>query len=97
MEKCTSGYPEACTCKNFRFFKEVHDDDDDDDVETIIETSAKLMQQSWLSFWITKIMGSGCGSVGRVVAFNISDSRFASSRQQILFSVNCIEKSQTKK
>ena len=46
-------------------------------------------------------LGSGCGSVGRAVAFDIRDPRFGSSHQQTfikhLFNVNCVEKTKIKK
>ena len=46
-------------------------------------------------------MGSGCGSVGRAVAFDTRDPRFDSSHQQTfikhLFNVNCVEKTKIKK
>ena len=37
-------------------------------------------------------LGSGCGSVGRVVASNTRDPQFeSSSHRQILFTINCIK------
>ena len=41
--------------------------------------------------------GSGCGSVGGVVASNIRDPRFKSSSQKILITTYCIEKRNLKK
>ena len=42
-------------------------------------------------------MGSGCGSVGRAVASDTRDPRFESDHNQILLSVNWIEKMKIKK
>ena len=46
-------------------------------------------------------MGSGCGSVGRAVAFDTRGPRFDSSHRQNfiehLFIINCIEKTKIKK
>ena len=46
-------------------------------------------------------MGSGCGSVGRAVAFNTKGPRFDSSHRQNfiehLFIINCIEKTKINK
>ena len=45
-------------------------------------------------------MGSGCGSVGRAVAFDTRGPRFDSSHRQNfiehLFIINCIEKTKIK-
>ena len=47
--------------------------------------------------WIgCKDEGSGCGSVGRVVAFDTRDPQFESSHQQNLFTLNSIEKAKRK-
>ena len=47
------------------------------------------------------VLGIGCGSVGRTVTSNTSDLRFASSHQQISFTIdyikNCSEKTKIKK
>ena len=40
---------------------------------------------------------SRCGSVGRAVVSNSRDFRFESSHWQILFTINCIEKTKLKK
>ena len=42
-------------------------------------------------------IGRGCGSVGRVVTSYSGDPRFKSSHQQILFTINCIEKTEIKR
>ena len=56
---------------------------------------------SWDVFSQLICKGSGCGSVGRAVAFDTRDLRFESSHQQIfikhLFTVNCVEKTKIKK
>ena len=48
----------------------------------------------------TKYLGSGCGSVGRAVAYDIRGPGFKSSHRQnlysSLFTVNCIEKTKNK-
>ena len=47
------------------------------------------------------LIGSGCGSVGRAVAFDTRDPRFDSSHWQNfiehLFIINCIEKTKINK
>ena len=44
-----------------------------------------------------KKMGSGCGSVGRAVAFDTRCPRFQSSHIERLFTVNCVEKTKINK
>ena len=44
----------------------------------------------------TTSTGSGCGSLGRVVASDTRDMWFESSHWQILFIINCIEKTKIK-
>ena len=39
----------------------------------------------------------GCGAIGKVVAPDSIDGQFESSHRQILFTINCIEKTETKK
>ena len=42
-------------------------------------------------------MGSGCGTVGKAIASNNRDPWFKSNHQQILFTINCIEKTEINK
>ena len=42
-------------------------------------------------------MVGDCGSIGSEVAYDARDLRFESSHRQILFSINCIEKTKIKK
>jgi len=42
------------------------------------------------------MLGSGCGSDGRASASVTGDQQFKSSRRQILFTINCIEKAKIK-
>ena len=42
-------------------------------------------------------MGSGCGSVGRVVVSDIRDPWFESSHRQIVITINFIEETEIKK
>jgi len=50
-----------------------------------------------MKYHLLKRIGSGCGSVGRVVVPNTKELQDASSHQQISFTINCIEKTKTKK
>ena len=63
-------------------------------IETVRINQQPASRQNW--FIKTCNLGSGCGSVGRAVAFDTRGPRFDSSHQQNfiehLFIINCIEK-----
>ena len=73
------------------------------------EAISSCLISSQMGFWLLnadnnckiQLSGSGCGSVGRAVAFNTRGPRFNSSHRQNfiehLFIINCIEKTKINK